>query len=381
MAHRDGQLDAVIVGAGVIGLSCAWRLARRGLAVRVLERDLPGAGASGVAAGMLAPVGEASWGEEDLLALGLRSHALWPSFAAELAEASGREIGFLGTGALHVALDRDEAEVLRRRFELMRSLGLEAEWLRATRCRALEPGLATAISAGISAPHEAALDPRRLVEALRVAAERAGADVRVGSEVAAVILQGGAARAVRTTDGTEHRGGAVVLAAGAWSGSDLLPGGFSPPIRPVKGQILTLRAAAGSPVCERIVVSERVYMVPRGDGRLVVGATVEEKGFDLRVTAGGVHELLREAYRALPEIAEAELVETVAGLRPGSPDNAPIVGRSGVDGLLLASGHFRNGILLAPVTAEGIAAELAGGDPIEELKVADPGRFRLAVVK
>ncbi len=171
-------------------------------------------------------------------------------------------------------------------------------------CRALEPGLATAISAGISAPHEAALDPRRLVEALRVAAERAGADVRVGSEVAAVILQGGAARAVRTTDGTEHRGGAVVLAAGAWSGSDLLPGGFSPPIRPVKGQILTLRAAAGSPVCERIVVSERVYMVPRGDGRLVVGATVEEQGFDLRVTAGGVHELLREAYRALPEIAE-----------------------------------------------------------------------------
>ena len=381
MANRDGQLDAVIVGAGVIGLSCAWRLARRGLAVRVLERDLPGAGASGVAAGMLAPVGEASWGEEGLLALGLRSHALWPGFAAELAEASGREVGFLGTGALHVALDRDEAEVLRRRFELMRSLGLEAKWLRATECRALEPGLATAVSAGISAPHEAALDPRRLVEALRVAAERAGADVRVGSEVAAVILQGGAARAVRTTDGKEHRAGAVVLAAGAWSGSDLLPGGFSPPIRPVKGQILTLRAAAGSPVCERIVVSERVYMVPRGDGRLVVGATVEEMGFDVRVTAGGVHELLREAYRALPEIAEAELVETVAGLRPGSPDNAPIVGRSGVDGLLLASGHFRNGILLAPVTAEGIAAELGAGDPVEELKVADPGRFRLAVVK
>ena len=379
--ENSRALDVVIVGGGVIGLSCAWRLAERGLAVRLLERDRPGAGASGVAAGMLAPVGEASWGEEQVLALALRSHALWPAFADELAAASGRDVGFLGTGALHVALDRDEAEELRRRFELMQSLGLEARWLLPSGCRELEPGLSTAVSGGISAPHEAALDPRRLVEALRVAAERAGAEIRVGAEVADVVLQGGAARSVRTADGDEHRAGAVVLAAGAWSGADLLPPGFSPPVRPVKGQILTLREAPANPVCSRIVVSERVYVVPRGDGRIVVGATVEEMGFDVRVTAGGVHELLREGYRALPEIAEAELVETVAGLRPGSPDNAPIVGRSGVDGLLLATGHFRNGILLAPVTAAGIAAELGAGDTVEELKAADPGRFRLAVVK
>jgi glycine oxidase len=150
-----------------------------------------------------------------------------------------------------------------------------------------------------------------------------------------------------------------VLAAGAWSAAEWLPSAIRPPVRPVKGQILTLRGAADQPVCERIVVTERVYIVPRGDGRLVVGATVEERGFDMRVTAGGVHELLREAYRALPEIAELELVEAVAGLRPATPDNVPLIGPGAIDGLVLATGHYRNGVLLAPITAERIASSLA----------------------
>jgi glycine oxidase len=374
VSDARSRADAVIVGAGAIGLTCAWRTAQCGLRVRVLERDTPGAGASGVAAGMLAPVGEATWGEERLLDAALASHAIWPEFAAELADASGRDPDFIERGALHVALDRDEAVDLRRRHELMTSLGLDAGWLAAGECRDLEPGLHPGVLGGVEAPHEAGVDPAALVGALRIACQGAGVEVVTGAEVVEALLEGDRLVGVATADGTHHLAEAVVLAAGAWSGSaEWLPEAIRPPVRPVKGQILTLRGA--TPVAGRIVVTERVYMVPRGDGRMVVGATVEELGFDSRVTAGGVYELLREAYRALPEVAELELERVVAGLRPGTPDNAPLVGRGALDGLVLATGHFRNGILLAPLTAIGVAAHLAGDDPPAELEVADPARF------
>ena len=361
MASRSKtSLDAIVVGAGVIGLACAWRAAQRGLRVRVLERDKPGAGASGVAAGMLAPVGETTWGEERLLDLALRSHRLWPRFAADLADSAGSPVGYRELGAVHVALDRDEAAELGRRFELMRTLGLDATRLSGSECRALEPGLATATVAGVHAPHESAIEPRVLVGALRAAAERAGVEIESGAEVSGSLIEAGRLAGVRTVDGRVHRGRGVVLAAGAWSAAGWLPPRARPALRPVKGQILTLRGPAGAPPCSRIVVSERVYLVPRPDGRLVVGATVEEQGFDTRVTAGGVHELLREAYRALPEVAELELVEAVAGLRPATPDNMPLIGPGPIEGLVLATGHFRNGILLAPLTADLVAAELTG---------------------
>ncbi len=378
--RTESRLDALIVGAGVIGLSSAWRGAQRGLRVRVLERAEPGAGASGVAAGMLAPVGEATWGEEQLLRIALRSHALWPAFARELASASGLEVGYLELGSLHVALDRDEADELRRRFELMESLGLDATWLRPADARALEPGLSPQCAAGVHAPHEAAVDPRQLLEALRAACSGAGVELIAGAEVSEAITDGERIEGVRTADGAEHRAPRTVLAAGAWSGAaPWLPEGGRPPVRPVKGQILTLHDPSGPP-CERVVASERVYMVPRADGRLIVGATVEEQGFDTRVTAGGVHELLREAYRALPEVAELELVEAVAGLRPGSPDNAPLIGAGALEGLVLATGHFRNGILLAPVTSEAVASLVAGDRPDPELADFAPGRFERQAV-
>jgi len=183
----------------------------------------------------------------------------------------------------------------------------------------------------------------------------------VGTGVEAALMESERIVGVRTERGEELRGGAIVLATGAWSGeAEWLPQAARPPVRPVKGQILELRSRDGAPPCGRIVASERVYLVPRPDGRLVVGATVEEQGFDTAVTTGGVHELLREAYRLLPDLAEMELVEATAGLRPGTPDNLPLVGPSGVDGLLWATGHYRNGILLAPLAAESIVAELAG---------------------
>lgn len=367
--------DVVVVGAGAIGLACAWRAAQRGLRVRVLERETPGAGASGVAAGMLAPVGEASWGEEGLLRAALASHARWPAFAAELEQASGRQAPLLATGALHVALDRDEAAELRRRFELMRSLGLDAEWLPGRGCRRLEPGLAPGIASGIHAAHEAAVEPGAVVTALERACCAAGVEILSGAEVSGVIAAGEAVVGACTADGARHPAGAVVLAAGAWSAASWLPEAARPAVRPVKGQILTLRGAPGRAAVERIVVTERVYLVPRPDGRLVAGATVEEMGFDTRVTAGGVHEILREAYRAVPDVAELELERAVAGLRPGTPDNAPLVGRAPVEGLVLATGHYRNGILLAPLTADAVATILAGAPAPDELAVADPLRF------
>jgi glycine oxidase len=362
--QSEHRLDAVVVGGGVIGLASAWRAAQRGLRVRVLERDAAGSGASGVAAGMLAPVGEASWGEEKLLDQTLAAHRAWPGFAREVAEASGSDAGHIPLGSLHVALDRDEAEELRRRFELMRELDLAAEWLRPSEAREQEPGLSSACAGAVHAEHEAAVDPRRLVASLRTAALDAGVELLEGAEVVDGLYEGDAIAGVRTQDGAEHLARHTVLAAGAWSGvAGWLPPEARPPVRPVKGQILTLRGSVPWAVCGHIIASEHVYMVPREDGRLIVGATVEEQGFDLDVTAGGIFELLREAYRALPDISELELVETVAGLRPGTPDNMPIVGPGSIPGLVLATGHFRNGMLLAPTTADAVAALLAGDTP------------------
>ncbi len=357
-SNSSGQhsFDAVVLGAGVVGLSCAWRLAQRGARVVLVERERGLAGATRVAAGMLAPVGELAFGEPELLKLTLEAAELYPGFVAEVEAASGRPTGYTACGALHVALDRDEAAELRRVHELQRSLGLGAEWLPPRRCRELEPGLTPSFNGGVHAPGEAAVDPRALAAALASACDTAGVESRWGAEVTEGLFDGERLAGVRTAGAGELRAPAVVLATGAWSGrAEWLPEHACPPVRPVKGQVLELRARARAAPCTRIVASERVYLVPRPDGRLIVGATVEEQGFDTAPTAGGVHELLREAYRLLPEVAEMELVEATAGLRPGTPDNLPRVGRAPLDGLIWATGHYRNGILLAPLTANAVA--------------------------
>lgn len=373
MAERD---EVLIAGGGVIGLACAWRAAQRGLSVRVLERsDALAAGATGVAAGMLAPVGEASWGEESLLELGLHSMRLWDDFAAELSDQSGEPAGYGRIGALHVALDRDEAADLRRRHDLHSRLELDSHWLRPSECRELEPGLATKVTAGLHAPHEGAADPVALASALAAAIARLGGSIELSAEVSEARFDGDGIE-VGLVDGRQFGGERLVVATGCWSGSaEWLPGELRPPVRPVKGEILTLRGA-GEPVCDRIVAGERVYIVPRSDGRLLVGATVEERGFETAVTAGGVHELLREAYRVLPDIAELELLEARAGLRPGTPDNAPLIGvAESHPAVVFATGHYRNGVLLAPVTAAAVAALLAGDPPPLDLDRFAPGRF------
>lgn len=379
------RFDAVFVGGGVIGLSCAWRAARGGARVAVLDRAEPPAGATNVAAGMLAPVGELSFGEPQLLEMTLAAARLYPGFVAEVEAAAGEagegaaaDACYERQGALHVALDRDEAAQLRRVHDLQRSLELEAEWLPPRRCRDLEPGLTPSFHGGVFAAGEASVDPRALSRALLAALAAAGAEVRTGCEVVGGVLQGERLAGVRVAGGEELRADAVVLASGAWSGAtEWLPEAARPPVRPVKGEVLELRTRdREAPPAGRILASERVYLVPRPDGRLVVGATVQERGFDTAVSAGGALELLREAYRVLPDVAEMDLLGAIAGLRPGTPDNLPLVGRGAIDGLLLATGHFRNGILLAPLTADAIAAALAGAPVPDAIRPADPSRFR-----
>ena len=373
-APQERARDVIVVGAGIVGLSCAWRAAQRGLSVLVLERDRAGAGASGVAAGMLAPVTEADFGEEALLALSLEGLEAWPPFAAELAERSGAATGHRRDGALVVAADRDDAEELRRLAAFQRSLGLEAEWLSGRECRRLEPGLSPRVPGGILAPCEGHVDPQATVEALVAALAAAGGELRAGTAVSGLVVEGDRVAGVETAEGivpAEH----VVVAAGAWSGR--LPGHpLAVPVRPVKGQILTLRRAAGAPpLADRLVRTPRCYLVPRADGRVVVGATMEERGFDRRVTAEGVFRLLEAAREVLPDVDELELVEARAGLRPGSPDNAPIIGPGAIEGLVWATGHHRNGVLLAPLTAHAVAAILTVDEPPPAIAPFGPDRF------
>jgi len=386
--------DVVVVGGGVIGLACAWRLVQRGARVAVVERGEPGGGATRVAAGMLAPVGELSFGEPELLELTLAAARLYPEFVGELEATSGEKTGYEELGALHLALDRDEAAQLRRVHDLQRSLELQAEWLPPRQCRDLESGLTPSFHGGVFAPGEAAVDPRALTLALLGALRAEGAEVLTGTEVVDGIFQGEriAGVKVRPVAGgedrrSELRAATVVLANGAWSGAtQWLPEHARPRVRPVKGQVLELRRRDGEPPARHILASERVYLVPRGDGRLIAGATVEEMGYDTAVTVGGVHELLREAYRLLPDVAEMELVDAIAGLRPGTPDNLPIVGSGAIDGLVLATGHFRNGILLAPLAAQAVAdliaaapnsnrrSSLSGHMPLKGRTPAEVGR-------
>ena len=343
--------DVAVIGGGIIGLTIAWRAAQRGLSVCVLERGELGGGASHVAAGMLAPVTEADAGELALLELGLRSARAWPAFANELSEAAGADAGFRGSGALVVARDRDEAEALERELALRLDMGLQVQRLLPSAARRLEPALAPTVRLALDVPGDHCADPRAVVLALAQAASRAGVTLLTGSVVARVEHSGGRVAGVGLAGGEVVRARHVVVAAGAWSGAiDGLP---RIPLRPVKGQILRLRDPAGPGLLERIVRFEGGYLVPRGDGRYVLGATTEERGFDTTVTAGGLYELLRDAGELVPGVHELVIEEMSAGLRPATPDNAPLLGpATDLQGLHWATGHHRNGILLAPVSAE-----------------------------
>ncbi len=353
-SKRSDGGEVVIVGGGVIGLAVAWRVAQRGARVTVLDARREGA-AWPVSAGMLAPVAEAVFGEDDLLALGLESARRWPGFADELAAASGADPGYRRCGTLVVARDRDEAEALDREAAYRRDRDLPVERLLPSEALRRESGLAPALRLALDVPDDHAVDPRALRAALGEAVRREGGDVRDGVDV---------------TDLADLEADHVVVANGVWAAAlaDV-------PIRPVKGQILRLRDPAGPGLADRVIRMAESYVVPRGDGRYVLGATVEERGHDTALTAGGLFELLRDASEVLPGLLELEIEETAAGLRPATPDNGPLLGAATPGGPLLAAGHFRNGILLAPVTADAIAALVAGEDPPPETLPFAADRF------
>ncbi|HTC72175.1 MAG TPA: glycine oxidase ThiO [Solirubrobacteraceae bacterium] len=375
------QVDVAIVGGGIIGLAIAWRARQQGMSVTVLEREVPGGATSSVAAGMLAPVVEVEFGDTGrrMLELGLHSARLWPAFASELEASCGLSVGLMRTGTLLLARDEDDARELERQLDFRRSLGLAVTRLRPSEAREREPALAPTVRLALEADDDHSVDPRLVLDALGRVCATAGVDVRAHTPVAAVQLDASAKRVagVVLEDGQLLGAAHVVLAAGPWSGQIVgVPAAARVPVRPVKGQILRLRDPAGPGMLRRVVRFRGGYLVPRADGRYVLGATVEERGFELSATAGGVYELLRDAHELVPGISELEIEELSVGLRPGTPDNAPAIGAAGVDGLIWATGHYRNGILLAPLTAELVLGVIAGAHELDGLLPAcAPERF------
>ncbi|MFI9781520.1 glycine oxidase ThiO [Streptomyces sp. NPDC051956] len=381
MPRTSEGSDVLVMGGGIIGLVTAWRAAQRGLRTAVVDPE-PGGGAAQVAAGMLAAVTELHYGEAEqtLLGLNVESARRYPAFAAELSEATGLDLGYRACGTLAVALDADDRAYLRELHALQRKSGLESEWLSGRECRRLEPMLAPSVRGGLRVDGDHQIDPRRLAKALVAACERAGVRFhRQWAERLTVVREG--ARGVVLADGTGLDADQVVLAGGSLSGRLAgVPDDVLPPVRPVKGQVLRLTvpkmyAPFLSRTVRAVVRGGNLYLVPRVNGELVVGATSEELGWDTTVTAGGVYELLRDAHELVPGITELPLTETRAGLRPGSPDNAPILGPTALPGLLLATGHYRNGVLLTPVTGDSMAHVLATGELPEVARPFTPRRF------
>ena len=350
----------------MIGLAIGWRLATAGAAVTVFERGEAGRGASWAAAGMLAAGVECEPGELDLLALNRRSQDLWPGFAAELEAVAGMSVGLRQEGTLVAALNRDDAAQLHFTYDFQRQHGIALEWLSGAQARQREPHLHPNLAAAVSSPADHQVDNRLVALALKRAFVAAGGTLREHTAVDEVEIAGGRVAGVRV-GGARQAAEVVVLAAGAWSGQVRgLP--FKLPVRPVKGQMLALRMDPETPLLRHVVWAPKAYLVPRRDGRLIIGATTEERGFDADLTAGGVLALLEGAWRVLPGIEELPIDEMWVGFRPGSRDDAPMLGPCGVDGLVLATGHHRNGILLTPVTAEAVARVVLEGvlDPVAQ---------------
>lgn len=362
---RTGSLpprtDVAIVGGGLIGLACAWRLAGRGLSVVVIERESVGAGASLAATGMLAPAAEHEPGSDPLLPLALDSLHRWPGFRDDLEAASGLSLDYRADGTLVLAIGRDEVERLRFRYDLQRRSGLDATWLNGGEVRRLEPGLRPSVTAGVQCPLDHQVDPRLVMAALVKACEAAGVAIVEGVAATGLDWTGGRVTGVETASGSIVAD-TVILAAGAWSGEGgLLPDRLALPVRPLKGQALALRTTKQTGTLSRMVWTEQIHMAPKSDGQLIVGATVEDCGFRPGVTAGGLYALLEGARRVLPGIEEMEVEAVWSGYRPTSDDDAPIIDTL-APGLVAATGHHRNGYLLAPVTADSVAEWVATGE-------------------
>jgi glycine oxidase len=363
--------DVIIVGGGVIGCSIALRLARAGLKVTLMERGRVGCEASRAAAGMLSPQAEASE-PGPFLDLCLRSRAMYPQFAELLKDASGIDIEYRDEGTLCVALEGEDPAQVARWASWQKTAALPLEELSAADIAAREPLVTKSAARAIFVPGDHQVENRRLMDALDAAIRRAGVEVVEGARVEALLIEGRRAVGVICND-APVRAGAIVVAAGSWSSRLLQPAGLRVRVTPARGQMLAVRGGAARP--RHVLHSSRVYAVPRNDGRVVIGATVEYVGFNKAVTAGGIRGLLDAAIELAPSLADCEVVETWAGFRPDTEDHLPIIGPCEVTNLFLATGHFRNGILLAPVTAELLGECILRQTTPDELRPFGINRF------
>ena len=368
------SVDLLVVGAGVIGLAIGYEAARAGQRVLVVERDRPGSGASGTAAGMLAPASEAGRTEPSLVELALDSCRRYPAWVRAIEADSGLSCHYRTEGTLLVALNRDHDEALRREVDHQHGLGLHVEPLTADELLDREPGLSPRVTAGVFVEGDLQVDPRALLAALEAAIRRRGGSVEHGAAVGSIWLEDDRVAGVRLAAGDRSiRADAVVIAAGAWSNDLAEPIGERLPLRPVKGQLIRLR---GEPCIRHVVRTPEVYLVPRDDGELLVGATMEEQGFDDRVTAGATMDLLREAWRVVPGIHDLAVAELCVGFRPALRDGLPAIGALTPHGLFLATGHYRHGIMLAPATAALLVEAIRAGSPPASLAPFAPDRLR-----
>ena len=360
------QKRVLIVGGGAIGLAIGWRLARAGCAVALFDRGRVGRSASWASAGMLSPLSEVQFEEEDLLHLGLKGLAVYPEFVGELEADTGCCVGYRRDGVLLVGITQDDLEYLKFRYRYQRDLGLSVTYLSGDEAREREPHLSAQVSAAVWCPGDHQVDNRRLVMALKKGLVAAGGEVFEEMGVDELLIDGPRVRGVRVGEEV-FEGDTVVLASGCWS--RLIPGlpdCAKPPVRPVRGQIMRLAMTEDFALktmvwYSRVATSTVAYLVPKDNGHLVLGATSEEMGFDEDVTAGGMFELLRAAWEVVPGVYDLPLVESAAGLRPGSRDDAPILGKTPIEGLIMATGHYRKGILLMPLTALSIAEVILEG--------------------
>ncbi len=366
--------DVLIVGGGTVGLSIGFELVRRGTPVTLFEKETAGRGTSYQAAGMLAPDAEIEFEERELYDFNRESLRRWPDFADRVEAASGQSVDYRDEGTLIVADDRDAAEALERLYEFQRDQGLDVKWLTGAEARDVEPFVAPSLAAAVYAPSDHQVDNRRLVGALRTAFKAEGGTLHEETPVEAVVPDEDVP-AVRTAGGERIEGNRVVVAAGVWSRElDGLTPDATPPVRPVKGQSLQLRSKRPFDL-QHVIRGPEAYLAPKSDGRIVMGATSEEMGFDTTVTAGGLYDLLEGGWEVVPGIRDLPVDETWAGLRPASRDHAPLLGRSAAPGVLMATGHYRHGILLTPITAEEMARLIRTGETSDWLRPFSPRRF------
>lgn len=369
------QLPVIIVGAGAIGLSIAWRLASQGERVIVLERDEAGRATSWLSAGMLAPDTEIGFEELPLYRLSRESLRRWPDFARKLEADSQMQVDYRTEGTLLVADDRDSMEALRRLYHFQKEQGLPVEWINGEEAREIEPFLAPRLTGAVFSPSDHQVDNRRLVKALQTAFLNLGGMLHEHTPVAQVVPDERTPVAV-TSDGQQFTGKTIVLAAGPWSRQiEGLTDESRPPIRPVKGQMIELKVEPPFEL-QHVIRGPRTYLAPKSDGRLLVGATSEEMGFDTSVTAGGLFSILEGAWEVVPGILDLDVTDSWAGLRPASRDHAPILGYANAPGIVFATGHFRHGILLTPVTADEISRLILSGETSPLIYPFSPKRFR-----